>query len=143
MRPGPVRGGSGPHVTRRRRLGLRDQGGSASLLVAFAMVVFVLLAAVGIVLTSVLATRATVAAAADLAVLAGASSTLESPDRACARAGEIAARNGARLADCQVRDTQVWVSVTAPAPRAVRWLFPERNAVLRARAHAELTAEDP
>ncbi len=142
MRPADQSGSAGPFGPSPRPR-LREESGAASVLVAFWMVVLVLLAAVGIVLSSVLAARATVAAAADLAALAGASSTLESPDRACDRAGEIAARNGAEVSHCQVRGTEVWVSVAAPAPRGVGWLFPGRYAVLRARAHAELTAEDP
>ena len=135
-------GGAGPRGAVRRPC-LRGDAGSASLLVAFWIVVFVMLAGVGIVLTSVLATRAKVAAAADLAALAGASATLELPDRACARAGEIAARNGAALSECHVAGTEVWVSVTASAPSGVRWLFPGRDPTLAARAHAALTAEDP
>ncbi len=107
------------------------------------MVVLVLLATVGIVASSVLAARVAVASAADLAALAGASATLEEPAQACPRAGAIAARNGATLAECRVLGSEVWVSVAAPAPSSVGWLFPGRDPVLRARAHAELTAQDP
>jgi hypothetical protein len=37
----------------------------------------------------------------------------------------------------------VWVVARAPAPPAVTWLVPGSGVHLRARAHAELTAEDP
>ncbi len=128
-------------ATARSRTG--DEKGSASLLVAIWMVVLVLFAAAGIVLASVLAARESVASAADLAALAGASASLEQPAQACAWAGEIAGRNGAVLFECQVSGAQVWVSVAAPAPRPVRWLLARGAPMLRARAHAELTAQDP
>ena len=117
--------------------------GSASVLVALWAVVLTMLASAGMVLTSVLATRAGVSTAADLAALAGAQATLSDPGVACTRAAEVARANGAALAECRVGATEVWVVARAPAPLAVDWLVPGRGTHLGARAHAELTAEEP
>ena len=125
-----------------RRL-LDDDGGSASVLVALWSVVLTMLVAGAIALSSALAAREAVAAAADLAALAGAAATLSEPGDACTRAARIARENGARLTDCRVGGTEVWVVAQVPAPPAVQWLVPGREARMRARAHAELTAEDP
>ncbi len=122
---------------------LHDDAGSASVLVALWSVVLTMLAAAAIALTSALAAREAVSAAADLAALAGASATLEAPDRACSRAAGIARENGARLTDCRVGGTGVWVVAQVPAPRPVEWLTPGRGTHMVARAHAELTAVDP
>ena len=120
-----------------------DERGSASVLVALWAVVLTMLAAGAVVLSSALAVRETVSAAADLAALAGASATLDEPEQACTRAGAIARANGATLTECRVGGTEVWVVVRAPAPPPVQWLAPGREAHLRARAHAQLTAQDP
>jgi len=120
-----------------------DERGSASVLVALWAVVLTMLAAGAMVLTSALAARETVSAAADLAALAGASATLDDPSQACTRAGAIARANGATLTECRVGGTEVWVVVRAPAPPPVQWLVPGRAAHLRSRAHARLTGQDP
>jgi secretion/DNA translocation related TadE-like protein len=122
---------------------LLDEAGSASVLVALWSVVLTMLAAGAIALSSALAAREAVSAAADLAALAGASATLIEPARACSRASAIAAENGATLSECRVAGTEVWVVARVPVPPAVTWLVPGRGVHLRARAHAELTAEDP
>ena len=120
-----------------------DERGSASVLVALWAVVLTMLAAGAVVLSSALAVRETVSAAADLAALAGASATLDEPEQACARAGAIAGRT------VQPSRSAVW-----GAPRCGWWrgLRPRRRcsgwrpvgeAHLRARAHAQLTAQDP
>jgi secretion/DNA translocation related TadE-like protein len=122
---------------------LLDEGGSASLLVGMWSMVLTMLAAGAIALTSALAAREAVSAAADLAALAGASATLTEPDRACPRAISIASENGATLTECRVAGTEVWVVAQAPAPPALQWLVPAGRAHVRARAHAQLTAEEP
>ncbi len=122
---------------------LLDERGSASVLVALWSVVLTMLAAGAIALTSALAAREAVSAAADLAALAGASAMLNEPARACHRATSIAGENGATLTECRVAGTEVWVVAQAPVPAALRWLVPGGRAHVRARAHAELTAEDP
>ena len=131
-----------PDEQRRRRV-VPDERGSASVLVALWSVVLTMLAAAAITLSSVLAAREAVAAAADLAALAGASATLTRPAQACSRAAGVARDNGATLTECRVTGTEVWVVARAPAPPPVQWLVPGRGAHLRARAHARLTAEDP
>ena len=125
-----------------RARSLLDDGGSASVLVALWSVVLTMLVAGAIALSSALAAREAVSAAADLAALAGASATLGEPAQACTRAATIARENGARLTECRVGGAEVWVVAQVPVPPAVQWLVPGRAAHLRARAHAELTAED-
>jgi secretion/DNA translocation related TadE-like protein len=120
-----------------------DERGSASLLVALWSAVLTLLAVGGVVVSSALSAREAVSAAADLAALAGASLTLTDPGRSCAVARVIARENGASLSECRVQGTGVWVVARTPAPRPVQWLVPGRGPHLGARAHAELTAEDP
>lgn len=137
------RRGAGSSGSTRLVPGLLDERGSASVLVALWSVVLTVLAAAAITLSSVLAAREAVAAAADLAALAGASATLFQPAQACTRAAAIARDNGATLTECRVTGTEVWVVARAPAPAPVQWLVPGRGAHLRARAHAQLTAEDP
>ncbi len=122
---------------------LDGERGSASVLVALWGVVLTLVAAGAVVLSSALAARESVSAAADLAALAGASASLTEPEQACTRARVIAEDNGATLTECRVAGTEAWVVAQAPAPAAVQWLVPGRGGHLRARAHAELTAEDP
>lgn len=126
-----------------RRMRLTADRGSASVLVALWAVVLTMLAAGAGVLGSALAAREAVAAAADLAALAGASATLDEPDRACSRARAIARENAATLTECRVGGTEVWVVVRAPVPPPVQWLVPGRAGHLRARAHAHLTAGEP
>ena len=122
---------------------VRCERGSASVLVALWSVVLTMLAAAGMVLSSVLAARGAVSAAADLAALAGASATLTAPAQACSRAREVARANDASLIECRVGGTEVWVVVRTPPPPQVRWLLPGRGSSLSARAHAQLTPEDP
>jgi secretion/DNA translocation related TadE-like protein len=122
---------------------LLDEGGSASVLVALWSVVLTMLAAGAIALTSALAAREAVSAAADLAALAGASATLTEPARACPRAASIASENGATLTECRFAGTEVWVVAQAPAPPALQWLVPGGRAHVRARARAQLTADEP
>lgn len=72
----------------------------------------IMVLAIGLVLIGVAVGGAAVGAArvarheartaADLGALAGAMRVLEGPDTACARAGELVARNGGRLASCTV-----------------------------------------
>lgn len=120
-----------------------DDLGSASLLAALWVSVLAMLAAAGLVVTSVLAVHGRVSTAADLGALAGASASLEGEDAACGRADLIVRANGAVLAACRLERTEVWVLVRAPAPAAVAWLLPGERPQLSSRAHAELAAADP
>ncbi len=132
----------------RRRVGPRpprgaDDAGSASVLVAVWALALTVVASAAMVLTTVLATRATLASAVDLAALAGASATLMEPGEACPRAVATAAANGATVTQCRVAGTEVWVVARARAPAAVEWLAPGRATFLSAQAHAALAAEPP
>lgn len=69
-----------------------------------------------------------VRAAADLAALAGASAVATDP---CARAVDVARRNGASLTSCTVAGHEVTVEVSVPAPRR---LGPEADLTGTARA---------
>ncbi|MCU0301052.1 MAG: hypothetical protein MUF35_05535 [Candidatus Nanopelagicales bacterium] len=114
--------------------------GSASVLLALWAVVLTLLAATGVGLSSLLAVRATAAAAADLGALAGASGVLGEGAEPCARAAVVVGANGARLLACRVEGAEVWVEVGAAAPAALARLAPGWAGTVRARAHAELVA---
>lgn len=110
--------------SRDRNLG--DDRGAGTLLTFILMPIVM----IGIVLLwafvdlSMLRTKA--AGAADLAALAGASRLVEDPSSACAIAGEIAARNSARMTDCTIDglDLVVEVSVasTGIAARLADWV---------------------
>ena len=70
--------------------------------------------------------RTKAAGAADLAALTGAARLVEEPSSACVIAGDIAARNGARMTDCAIDglDLVVEVSVasTGIATRLADWV---------------------
>ena len=140
FRPGAV--DRGPSERARCRPGgpVGGDRGAASVLVALWAVVLTALAGAALVLSSVLAARTSLASATDLAALAGAGATLGEPQAACARARVVAHANGARVSQCRVQGASVWVVTEADAPEAVAWLVPGRDPILRARAHAELTA---
>lgn len=92
----------------------RPERGSASLLV-LAMTGLVLFVAVALVVAAAMVRAHRVAqSAADLAALAGAASSI---GEECARAGEVAALNGASLTSCVVEMRRVTVSVTVTGPR--------------------------
>ncbi|WP_203707691.1 Rv3654c family TadE-like protein [Asanoa iriomotensis] len=70
--------------------------------------------------------------AADLGALAGAARAIEGPATACARAGEIAAANGARVSACTVHGFDVVVTVEVSVRLPPRGTV--RIATARARA---------
>jgi secretion/DNA translocation related TadE-like protein len=92
-----------------------EQGAGTVLALAFLGLLVVVATAVAGVVGLVGAHRVA-QGAADLAALGGAS-TLQDGGDACASAGLVAARNGARLRSCSVRGWQVAVTVSAPGPR--------------------------
>lgn len=145
---GGDRGSHGGNGSRRARVSCcvghdsPGESGAAAVLVVLWVVVLVVLAAAGLVLTSTLATRSRVAAAADLAALAGATAALEGLEEVCARAHQVAARNGTHLRDCQLDGSDVRVVVGAEAPAPVRWLLGRDGPDMQARAHAELVADE-
>lgn len=127
----------------RHRARVDLETGSATLLVALWVVVLVMLGVAGLVLGAILAVRSSVATAADLGALAGATATLEQPDQACPRAASVIRANGAQLVSCRSVGTDVWVVASAEGPRAVAWLLGARSGRLQASAHAALVPEEP
>ena len=85
--------------------------GSASVLVVAVVAVVVWLVGVSMTLAAVGARRQRVAAAADLAAVAGAVTWPAPVTRMCARAATVARLNGARIADCRARGAVVDVTV--------------------------------
>lgn len=96
------------------RPGLRDDRGLATVLAAGAIGVVGLLLGALLVLGSAVATRHRAENAADLAALAGAADAVRGREPACARAREVAGRNGASLVGCTWIgwDLQVDVALT-------------------------------
>nr|WP_089329860.1 Rv3654c family TadE-like protein [Actinomadura meyerae] len=90
-----------------------DRGAGTIWVVAFAAVVWVGGVA-AIAAGGVRAARHRGDAAADMAALAAAGRVAEGGRPACARAREVAAGSGARLAQCRVRGGVVEVSVAVP-----------------------------
>ncbi|MFC5139566.1 Rv3654c family TadE-like protein [Actinomycetospora rhizophila] len=88
--------------------------GSATVLAAAAVGVLVCLLGLGLQLGAATLARHRAEAAADLAALAGAREAVRGADVACARAGEIAAGNDARLVACAVEGWTVRVITAAP-----------------------------
>ena len=80
---------------------MRDDQGFATVLAAGAVAVVVLLLGVCLALGSVVATRHRAATTADLAALAGAAEAVRGQEAGCARAGQLAAENGAVLRGCR------------------------------------------
>jgi secretion/DNA translocation related TadE-like protein len=106
------------------------QHGSATVLVvAFAGVLMLLGAALGVVAAMVAAHRVA-QSAADLAALAGAQGLVSGLD-GCGQAADVARANGARLTTCHVAGDVVTVTVTAPGPR---WLGQGADLAAEARA---------
>lgn len=79
---------------------MRDDGGSASVLVLGAAALMLALSAPVVVTASLLATHRQAVRAADLAALAGAQRSLQDAGVACAWAERVASANGARMSRC-------------------------------------------
>ena len=116
----PVRG----HVRR------ADDSGSATVHAAVMIAVLVTVALLAGAAVSVFTAHRKVAAAADLAALAGASA-LQHQESACPAAGRIAARNDATLVSCDVSGEVLTVRVS----RAVDSVF-DTSVTVHARARA-------
>ena len=76
-----------------------DRGSGTVLLLALMAAVLVVAALLGLLATAQLA-RGRAQSAADLGALAGAAALRHGTGEACAVAGEVVRRNGARLSDC-------------------------------------------
>ncbi|HEY3527946.1 MAG TPA: Rv3654c family TadE-like protein [Nocardioides sp.] len=109
---------------------VRDERGSATLLVLAMCGVLVLLAAALAVVTAMVAAHRAAQSAADLAALAGARGLAEGRN-GCAQAAEVARANEARLAACAVTGRVVDVVVRVSGPR---WLGQTADLAARSRA---------
>lgn len=109
---------------------MRDERGSASMLVVVHLTVLVLLGCALAAVAGLVVDQRRAQSAADLAALAGATSLARGAD-GCAAAGSSAAANDARLTGCTVSGRDVRVEVSVPGPR---WLGRTPSLVGRARA---------
>ena len=91
------------------------EGGSATVWVLALSAVLALVGAATVLLGAAAVARHRATAAADLAALAGAGRAVVGDADACARAGEIAVANSARLTSCRVAPDAV-VTVTVEVP---------------------------
>ncbi|TDE26674.1 hypothetical protein E1295_43945 [Nonomuraea mesophila] len=109
-----------PAIAEEEKLKRDKERGSATLwgvaLMGLLMAVATALAAVG----SVRVAGHRVGSAADLSALAAAEMALTDPEGACLRASAIAARNGAKLTRCEIRDevADVWTTMSISLPIA-------------------------
>ncbi|MFJ6164057.1 Rv3654c family TadE-like protein [Micromonospora orduensis] len=87
-----------------------ERGGATVLLLAIGLV-FVLFGTFGAAIAAAGMARQRAAVAADLGALAGAARALDGDAKACASAGDIAGRNGGRLAGCRLDGLDVLVTV--------------------------------
>lgn len=81
---------------------MRDDGGSASVLVLAAAALTLALSVPVVITASLLTTHRQAVRAADLAALAGAQHSLQDAGAACARAGWVASANGAVMSRCSL-----------------------------------------
>lgn len=131
---------SGP-ARRSCRLGKAGDEGSGTLLVIVAVALVLAVGLATMVLGGALHARTRAAAAADLAALAGATSSLASPDHACQQAALVASANGARLTDCEIRGVSVRVRAATAIPEALRrWVPGVRE--IQVEARAEMVPKD-
>jgi secretion/DNA translocation related TadE-like protein len=110
---------------------VRDDRGSATVLV---LALAGLLVLVGLLLTALAAvavTRHRAASTADLAALAAADLVLEGPDVACSAAARVTVRDRAELSSCHLEGDVVEVAV-ALRPGGVLGTFGAARAVARA-----------
>jgi secretion/DNA translocation related TadE-like protein len=100
----------------RGRERIRDERGSATVMVAGMVVVLMVLVVLGLQLGGAVLTRHRAAAAADLAALAAAGQLAAGVDRACARARQVAERMSVTTTACRVVEWEAYVEVTARPP---------------------------
>jgi secretion/DNA translocation related TadE-like protein len=93
----------------------RLERGSATIDALTAMVVLSTVAICALTLSAMVVAKHRAGAAADLAALAGAAATLREPNP-CAVAADVARRNGAALATCELKGLSVEVVVRVAGP---------------------------
>ncbi|WP_345341687.1 Rv3654c family TadE-like protein [Rhodococcus olei] len=91
-----------------------DDRGSATVTACFAMLALITLVLTVGHLGAAVVARHRAQAAADLGALAAASSADRGADGACAAAGEITGRMGARVSECRFDGWDVLLTVTVP-----------------------------
>lgn len=97
--------------------------GMAALGAMVSVVVLLCMLLVATTCADLLAARQRAAAAADVSALAAAPSIVIDPQEACARAGNIASRNGATIVSCEVLNDEVLVrAAVAPRTSWARWV---------------------
>lgn len=111
----------------------RAEAGSASVLVAGAILCVVAVTFAGVAAGSVAAHAHHARSVADLAAVAGAQSALSSPDRGCAVASLTARLNEATLTACATSGLGA-LTVTVAVPLAIRWPGLPGQAIARSRA---------
>lgn len=109
---------------------MRDERGSASMLVVTMAAVLLLISVAAAAVVAVVVAHRSAQAAADLAALAGAQEVQGGGD-GCRVAAQVAEANGTRLLECTARPASTSVEVAVDAPR---WEGPVVR--LRARARA-------
>jgi len=100
---------------RRERLSRSDDDGFATVWVAFALVIMLVVLGAALHLGSAVLARQRAENAADLAALAGAARSLDGADAACARAAEVVRANKVQLIDCRMDGMDVLVRVSVQA----------------------------
>ena len=116
-----------------------ERGAATVLTIAFAGLLLLLGAALGVVQAMVVAHR-TAQSAADLAALAGAEAELRG-EAGCVVAAAVAEANGATLTGCEVgRATTCWVEVLVPGPH---WLGQSADLAASSRAGREKGGDGP
>ncbi len=106
-----------------------ERGAATVLTIAFAGLLLLIGAALGVVQAMVVAHR-TAQSAADLAALAGAEAELRG-EAGCAVAAAVAEANGATLTGCEVGVDDLWVEVLVPGPH---WLGQSADLAASSRA---------
>ena len=112
-------------------MSLRDETGSATVLVLVAMGVVCLATAVVCCIGAAMTVRHRAAAAADAAVLAAAARVSDGPSSACSLAAGVASADGARLSACAL-DGPIARVTAKVAPRG--WLSIFGPATVKAKA---------
>ena len=126
-------------MTPRRPRGRPAEHGAATVLtIAFAGLLLLLGAALGVVQAMVVAHR-TAQSAADLAALAGAEAELRG-ESGCEVAAAVAGANGATLTGCDAGMGDLWVEVLVPGPH---WLGQSADLAAIARAGRQKSAGKP
>lgn len=92
----------------------RADAGFATVFTVVTMLALLVTVAVALQLGAAALARHRAEVAADLGALAGALTILDGPARACVRAGEVVASNGADITSCRAEGADLLVTVSVP-----------------------------